>query len=171
MTETAPSLDFAAATEDDVPVLATLLGELFVMERDFVPDRDKQERGLRHLLAHPELGRVFVVKMDGHIIGMASLLFTVSTAEGGPAAILEDVFIDAGHRGTGIGSGLIEQVLRWAQSHGYLRVTLLADRNNAPALRFYERLGFTLSNMLVYRRRLKPGDPVNMTREKGIVRS
>ena len=34
------------------------------------------------------------------------------------------------------------------------RVTLLADRDNAPALDFYRKLGFELSNMTVLRKRL-----------------
>lgn len=37
-------------------------------------------------------------------------------------------------------------------------VTLLADRDNAPALAFYERLGFEASAMVVRRRRITGAD-------------
>mgnify|MGYP000480491790 FL=1 len=45
----------------------------------------------------------------------------------------------------------------WARGEGFLRVTLLTDGDNHGARRFYERLGFGSSDMVVYRRRF--GEP------------
>ncbi|MBK7766077.1 MAG: GNAT family N-acetyltransferase [Sulfuritalea sp.] len=48
-------------------------------------------------------------------VGMAgNALISISTAEGGPVLILEDVIVGAGHRGGGHGRRLVEHVLRWA---------------------------------------------------------
>jgi len=44
--------------------------------------------------------------------------------------------------------------LHWAGEQGMSRVTLLADRDNHPALAFYRTLGFELSHMKVLRRKL-----------------
>ena len=46
-------------------------------------------------------------------------------------------------------------VFEWARGEGMSRVTLLADRDNTPALAFYERLGFEPSAMVVRRRMLQ----------------
>src|SRR5512145_1943106 len=70
------------AGTDDLPHLADLLGELFALESDFKPDRDRQLRGMRLILAEPALGRLFVLRIDGRVAGMANALITVSTAEG-----------------------------------------------------------------------------------------
>lgn len=145
-------IDFA--TPDDLPALADLLAELFSLESDFVPERAKQLAGLRLILDHPDLGRLFVVCVDGAIAGMANALITVSTAEGGRVLLLEDVIVRDRHRGLGLGRVLVEHVLAWAAGQGMTRVTLLADRANASALAFYERLGFKHSAMSVLRRRL-----------------
>lgn len=51
----------------------------------------------------------------------------------------------------GLGRRLVEHVLDWARGQGFLRVTLLTDGDNHNAQRFYERLGFTPSKMLVLR--------------------
>jgi GNAT superfamily N-acetyltransferase len=77
--------------------------------------------------------------------------------------ILEDVIVAASHRGGGRGRRLIEHVLAWAAAEGMSRVTLLADRDNASALRFYRTLGFEESAMVVRRRQLTltPGTPRN----------
>jgi GNAT superfamily N-acetyltransferase len=143
-------IDFATA--DDLPTLADLLAELFTLESDFVPEQAKQLNGLALILDHPELGRLFVARADGEVVAMANALITVSTAEGGRVVLLEDVIVRASHRGHGLGRHLVEHVLDWARGAGMTRVTLLADRDNASALAFYERLGFAPSAMRVLRR-------------------
>ena len=145
-------IDFAGSA--DLDAMAGLLGELFALEADFTPDREKQLAALRWILDHPAHGRLFVLRDAGRVAGMANALISVSTAEGGPVLILEDVIVAAGHRGGGHGRRLVEHVLAWAATHGLSRVTLLADKDNAAALAFYDSLGFEKSAMAVRRRRL-----------------
>ena len=145
-------IEFAEYT--DIETMADLLHELFTLESDFRPQREKQLAALRWILDHPDHGRLFVLRDGGRVVGMANALISISTAEGGPVLILEDVILAAGHRGSGHGRRLVEHVLAWAATHGMSRVTLLADRDNAAALAFYERLGFEKSAMAVRRRRL-----------------
>lgn len=145
-------IDFACA--EDLPQLADLLAELFTLESDFQPERDKQLRGLQLIFDNPALGRLFVLRIDGQVAGMANALITVSTAEGGKVLLLEDVIVHRAHRGTGLGRYLVEHVLGWASVQGMTRVTLLADRDNHAALDFYRRLGFATSYMTVLRKEL-----------------
>ncbi len=147
-------IDFAANA--DIEAMADLLHELFTLESDFRPQREKQLAALRWILDHPDHGRLFVLRDAGRVIGMTNALISISTAEGGPVLILEDVIVAASHRGTGRGRRLVEHVLAWAAAEGMSRVTLLADRDNASALRFYRTLGFEESAMVVRRRRLGP---------------
>ena len=146
------AIDFATA--DDTETLADLLAELFTLESDFQPERDKQLRGLRLILDNPKIGRLFVLRVDQQIAGMANALITVSTAEGCSVVLLEDVIVKAEFRGQKLGRRLVEHVLDWAVAEGMPRVTLLADCDNAPALAFYERLGFTSSAMRVLRKNI-----------------
>jgi len=142
-------IDFATAA--DLPALADLLAELFTLEADFRPDRDKQLRGLQLILDTPAVGRLFALRVDGEVAGMANALITVSTAQGCRVLLLEDVIVAGRHRGLGLGRRLVEHVCDWARNEGMTRVTLLADKDNAPALAFYESLGFEASAMVVRR--------------------
>jgi GNAT superfamily N-acetyltransferase len=142
------------ATSDDLPQMADLLAELFTLEKDFHPDRDKQISGMRTILDESELGRLFVVRVDGKVAGMANALFTISTAEGGRALMLEDVIVSREHRRKGLGRKLVEHVLHWAKLRGVVRITLLADHENRSALDFYRKLGFEDSRMKVLRKPL-----------------
>ncbi len=142
------------ATADDLEPLADLLAELFMLESDFKPEREKQIAGLRLILDDPAVGQLFVLRVGGSVAGMANALFTVSTAEGCRVVLLEDVIVNAAYRRTGLGRQLVEHILAWAAANGLPRVTLLADRDNAPALAFYERMGFEYSAMRVLRKQV-----------------
>jgi len=148
------TFEISFATAADLAHLADLLAELFTLESDFQPERDKQLRGLRAILDDPNIGRLFVLRLDGKVAGMANALITVSTAEGGRVLLLEDVIVSRAHRGGGLGRQLVEHVLDWARGQGMTRVTLLADRDNHSALDFYRKLGFENSNMTVLRKEI-----------------
>ena len=139
------------ATLDDLPQLADLLYDLFSQEADFIPNRDKQNRGLRLILEQPSRGRIFVLRHGVRIIGMINLLITISTAEGGFGLILEDLVIHRDHRSQGYGGRLLSHALSYAREKGFLRVTLLTDRLENQARLFYERHGFQQSGMVPMR--------------------
>ncbi len=142
------------ATASDVPQLADLLSILFTQEADFRPDREKQMRGLRLIIEAPDRGRIFLARLGGEVVGMVSLLFTVSTAEGAAACWLEDMVIRPEQRGKGLGARLLQHAVAYAQVNGFARITLLTDRINDRAIRFYEQHGFRRSEMIPLRRQL-----------------
>jgi len=139
------------ATAQDIPELCRLLALLFSQEADFTPDPARQARALDLILARPEVGRLFCVDTGGHLAGMVSILFTVSTAEGGRAAWLEDMVIDPAARNQGLGRDLLEFAIAEARRAGCSRITLLTDEDNLAAQRFYTRSGFKPSRMRPFR--------------------
>lgn len=139
------------ATPDDIPQLCVLLAILFAQEADFQPDAAKQSAALRAIIEHPETGRILIIRDGDSIVGMVNLLFTVSTACGGKVAILEDMIVHPSKRGDGLGGELLQAAITLARQEGCLRITLLTDRANDPAIRFYQRHKFKMSEMLPLR--------------------
>lgn len=139
------------AERSQLPAILNLLDELFSQEQDFTPNAHKQARGLLQILDHAERGRIFVALLNNQVIGMANALFTISTVEGGPVILLEDVIVAQPFRCNGVGALLLKHVMSWAWKNGFLRLTLLTDADNTHALRFYERTGFVRSDMAVLR--------------------
>ena len=130
-----------------------LLGILFAQEADFTPDPSKQAAALRQILANPDAGTLLVARQgSGAVIGMVSLLYLISTACGGRVALLEDLVVDPALRGGGIGQRLLAAAIAQAEAVGCRRITLLTDRDNHAAQRFYARAGFQPSAMCVLRR-------------------
>jgi GNAT superfamily N-acetyltransferase len=145
----APRLE--PAVLEDLPRLVELLTALFEEEEDFVPDPQKQEHGLRLILEQPNRGRIFVLRTDHLVIGMANLLFTISTAEGGLVVLLEDVVVHPQHRGQGYGSKLLRYAIDFARDRGFKRITLLTDRISAESQTFFQAHGFKFSSMIPMR--------------------
>lgn len=147
-------MHIAPAKPDDIPALSALLSLLFTQEADFTPDPAAQTEGLRRIISDPQTGIIFAGRIGGEIVAMVNLLFTVSTALGGRVALLEDLVVAPAHRGAGLGGQMIAHALTEARAAGCRRVTLLTDRDNAGARRFYTRRGFVESSMLPLRRML-----------------
>jgi GNAT superfamily N-acetyltransferase len=135
------------ARSGDLESMVELLGYLFKQEADFSPAPAKQRRALELILAQPSLGRLFVLTRGPKVMGMVSLLFTISTAEGGKAAWLEDLVVRPEQRDHGLGTRLLRAAVDWARKEGITRITLLTDGTNARARRLYLRHGFTGSSM------------------------
>lgn len=144
------TIDFADA--EDIDSLAEMLGRLFSQDIEFTPDPVKQKEGIAAILSDENIGRIFVLRDETVIVGMVSLLYSVSTALGGKVAVLEDMFVRQEYRDRGYGSMLIESALDFAKANGLKRVTLLTDEDNHGAQRFYSSHGFYRSGMIPMRR-------------------
>lgn len=98
-------------------------------------DEDWQRRADR-----PDGTMVVAVDDDGRFVGMGS---------GGPApeafgfAAIYGMWVAPEARGQRVGEGIIRAVARWAIDQGYEGIGLGVTTGNEPAIRLYERLGFT----------------------------
>ena len=144
-------MKITVAKPPDIPALCELLAILFSQEAEFTPDEAAQRRALDRLVRDPEVGHVLVTKKDGQIVGMVCLLYTMSTTLGARVALLEDMVVSPNARNVGVGSRLLEYAIQFSREHGCKRITLLTDRNNEAAQRFYQRHGFGISPMIPLR--------------------
>jgi GNAT superfamily N-acetyltransferase len=151
LAESFPLIRFAKA--EDIESLVTLLGALFAIEEDFSFDAGLQRRGLEMMLDDGERRCVFVAEVGGVVAGMVTGQMLVSTAEGGPSVLVEDMVVAASHRGRRLGAKLMAALERWAVMRGASRLTLVADKDNGAAFKFYDRLGWKPTNLVVLRKK------------------
>jgi GNAT superfamily N-acetyltransferase len=74
-------------------------------------------------------------------VGFALYVFTYSTFLARPSLYLEDLFVVPAERGRGAGTALLAALGRVARRRGCGRMEWAVLDWNAPALRFYARLG------------------------------
>lgn len=141
------------ATSADIPQLVALLNALFAIEADFDFDPDKQTRGL-NLLLDSAKDRVFVAisLKENKVLGLCTVQTLISTAEGGPVGLLEDLIVAADFRHQGIGAKLLAEAANWAECQGLKRLQLLADKNNGAALDFYQKQGWQATQLVCLRK-------------------
>ena len=150
-------LTYGSATAKDLPQMVDLLAVLFTDEAEFQPNAEKQRRALEGILANPAIGTLYVAREGKRVIAMASLLYTISTVEGGKAAWFEDLVVHPDERKRGIGEALLKHVVTQARAAGITRITLLTDMQNERAQAMYRRAGFVGSPMRPMRLKIKPG--------------
>jgi len=138
----------------DLSGLVCLLEALFSLEEDFRFNPAKQRRGLEMMLNNGR-GRILTAcNANGTVVGMCSGQLTISTAEGGPAVLIEDVVVHEDWRGQGIGARLMNEISQWAQENRAQRLQLLADVDNSAALDFYAHLGWRKTQLICLRNRM-----------------
>lgn len=144
-------LEIRIATNNDLNELIGLLNDLFTQDIEFEPNYEVQKSGLEKIITNPDIGEILILLMDNKVIGMVSLLYSISTALGGKVAILEDMIIDKNYRGKGFGKQLLQEAINFSLKRDCLRITLLTDFNNDIAIKFYEGFGFKKSDMVPLR--------------------
>lgn len=144
------------ACTDDIKQLIDLLGQLFILEKDFKADALRQRRGLL-LLLESERAELFVAQYDVRVVGMVAGQLLVSTSEGAFSLLVEDLVVDRAFRGRGYGAGLLRSIGEWGYERGADRMQLLADQHNGAALEFYGRQGWRRTNMICLRSYMTSG--------------
>jgi GNAT superfamily N-acetyltransferase len=95
----------------------------------------------------PMLGRfavLVVAEREGELVGFAAGRVRTLPPYLGSAVIgaISDVFVEEGHRTTGIGRQLLALAIEWFGSRQITRVELQVVASNPAAIRFYRQLGW-----------------------------
>ncbi len=130
------------ASDEVVAAFARLLPQL--SDTAMSLDRDAVSR-----MVACDANTVLVARVQGEIAGTLTLvMFPVPS---GLRARIEDVVVDGGARGHGVGAALTEEALRLAERASARTVDLTSRPSRQAANRLYERLGFQARESRVYR--------------------
>ncbi|HEY5688771.1 MAG TPA: GNAT family N-acetyltransferase [Yeosuana sp.] len=128
------------AQKSDMPQVLSLIKELAVFEKEpeavEVTIRDLENDGFSE---NPSF-HCFVAEVHGKIEGMALVYKRYSTWKG-KALHLEDLIVSDAMRGSGIGSALLDEVVKYGHHLGVKRITWEVLNWNEPAIVFYEKKG------------------------------
>ncbi len=85
---------------------------------------------------------VLIAKLEGKIIGTATIYFIDVAAHGRPYAFLEGLVIHEDHRGNGHGTAFFKKCLEIAKKKNCYKVLFTSGLDRQDAHKFYEKLGF-----------------------------
>ena len=129
------------ATAADVPRLHQLVVDLATYERAADQVRATPEQLHAALFGPTPAVHALVAEAEGGVVGFALWFLNFSTWQGVHGIYLEDLYVEPGHRGTGLGKALLQALAEIAVQRGYARFEWSVLDWNAPSIAFYQSLG------------------------------
>jgi GNAT superfamily N-acetyltransferase len=106
----------------------------------------------RHLFGETASAELLVGFLDDEICGYALFFHNFSTFRGRPGMYMEDIYVEPGARGRGLGRALLIEVLRIARERECVRCEWIVLDWNERAKNFYESIGARpLEDWVLYR--------------------
>ena len=140
--------------------MVALLRLLFSLEQDFTFCPGQHQTGLEMMLNNNR-AILLVAEKNSTIIGMCTGQLMISTAEGGLSLLVEDVVVDNSRQGNGVGTALLGALQDWGTKKNVVRLQLLADRSNSPALNFYHKLQWHQTQLICLSKRPTTSEHAN----------
>lgn len=126
-------------TSDNLHRLKALLNQL---------SSSANEKSLMSALSSPQT-IILAAFINDILVGTASCVYSHCVT--GTRVHVEDVVVDAGYRGKGIGSELIDHAIKCAKILDAKTIDLTSRPDREAANRLYKKLGFILRDTNVYR--------------------
>lgn len=87
---------------------------------------------------------------DGVVLGYA-VTRLAPLSDGGVLAVIDDVYVEEGARGVGVGEAMLDVVLAWCRARGCIGVDALALPGNRATKNFFESFGLVARAIVVHR--------------------
>ncbi len=129
----------AARSGDMIQVLG-LIRELALFEKEDKAVEVNTDDLIRHGFGSEKLFHCFVAESRDSIMGMALVYPRYSTWKG-PVIHLEDLIVSESMRGSGLGTALLDEVVKYGHQLGVKRISWEVLDWNETAIRFYEKKG------------------------------
>lgn len=134
-------IEFRLAETSDIDILIPFIQALH--EHDNLPfDEAKTRQALISLVGNQTLGEAWLIFHETNIAGYLVIILGYSLEYHGKDAILDEIFIQEGFRGLGIGKKAILFAEERCRSLGVQALHLEVERANISAQNFYRKAGF-----------------------------
>jgi GNAT superfamily N-acetyltransferase len=134
-------LHIREADPEDVDTILALYAQPG-MDNGRVLDRERALTVFREIRAVPGY-RLHLAELDGIPVGTFALLIMPNLGHcGSPSGVLEDIVVDSGYQGRGIGRHLVAHAIALCRAAGCYKLALSSNLVRTGAHAFYDRLGF-----------------------------
>jgi GNAT superfamily N-acetyltransferase len=133
------SIDRARPTDQDA-VVALLAGQM--AEHRVRSETEKLLQVFHRILADERYGFVLVARLHSEIVAVVYVATILSVEHGGRTGWLEELYVTPKQRNRGIGSTLLNGVIKLACELGLVALDLEVDADHQAAESLYARFGF-----------------------------
>ena len=130
------------AVGSDVDRILPLMEAYWAFEQVPRFESGRIRRQLEHFLCTPKFGQAWIAEEGERVIAYAVAAYVYSFEYGGSMAELDELFVEEGSRGRGLGRALIATACEALERQGCVAVQLQVADWNEAGQRFYDREGF-----------------------------
>ncbi len=135
------TLKLKNVVEENIPQIIAFLREFAEYEKLLDYLEVTEERLNAALFGETKIAEA-IIAFDGETaIGYAIFFPHFSTFRGQRGFYLEDIFITKTARGRSVGEMMLKYIAKLGKSRGFERIDFQVLEWNAPAIKFYEKLG------------------------------
>ena len=131
------------AQSGDAAALLPLVAEYWAFERigGFTPSATQEQ--LERLLSSPALGAAWMATEAQRPVGYLILVYVFSLEHRGLTAEIDEFFVVAAHRASGVGARLLAEAQAESIRRGCTSISLQIATSNRRAKAFYRRHGYS----------------------------
>jgi GNAT superfamily N-acetyltransferase len=137
-----PDVELQIADESHLQLLLPLVRDYHAFEKVDMTDAERVGALTPLLHAHSGLGKIWLVRSRGAVVGYGALCFGYSIEFRGRDAFIDELFIAESWRGRGLGSRVVNLLKAEARALGAVALHLEVARTNDRARQMYEKWGF-----------------------------
>lgn len=141
MTEASPALSFRPVTAESAETFLSFVESYYAFD-GMSFDRASVSAGINELLAHPDYGEAWLVRLGDRDVGHFLFTFGFDLEFGGRQATLTEFYLDEKARHRGIGSAILAFIEARLRVHGIHALELQVAAENTSAKAFYLSCGF-----------------------------
>ncbi len=147
-----PSVIRRAGPADEARLVRMM--EIFYRGERLAFDEARARRILDELTDPNAYGFLYIIEASAETAGYLLVSWGYSAEHGGPYLLVDELYVEAAHRGCGLGRAALEFVGQLARERGASVIKLEVSDHNPEAAKLYLRAGFTDEKRRVLVRRL-----------------
>jgi ribosomal protein S18 acetylase RimI-like enzyme len=135
------NISIRKAQRKDSQDILRLINELAEFEKLQPPDKDANNRLIKHAFGKNPLFDLLIAKIGKKTVGYALYFFTYSSFLARKSLYLEDIYVSRETRNIGAGALLFKELVKIAGNNKCGRIEWCVLRWNKKAINFYKKFG------------------------------
>lgn len=153
---------FRPAKASDIDTVVEMMRRYYAADGYSFIEADARNAALT-LLQNEHLGRLWVVQMDGALVGYLAVTLGFSLEYRGQDAFIDELFISEAKRGQGLGREAVAVAEAYCREHGVQALHLEVEHHRTAAQTLYRRAGFSSHDRCLMTKLLYASAPLEAT--------
>ena len=134
-------IDCRTVTTKDTSLILDFIKDYYKME-SIRFDREKSRDALENLIAHENIGRIWIIEVKKKPVGYFCLTFSYTLEHYGKDCFMNEIYIKPEYQHLGIGSEVIKFIEDFLIRNDFKAIHLVVLLKNLAAFNYYIKNGF-----------------------------